>query len=145
VPNLLFLLFSIFRFLVQSKYGGYLVSDLTLEEKLTKILKAIQVLNERIDLVLPRKDRVRLLPEVQELSEVELKLLLGLDSHLQKTALTVIQYGTVNAEQAAKLNHKARAVESNYLNQLEDRGFLSSLRKGRVKFFWWNPNMQAEK
>jgi CRISPR/Cas system-associated protein endoribonuclease Cas2 len=145
VPNLLFLLFSIFRFLVQSKYGGYLVSDLTLEEKLTKILKAIQVLNERIDLVLPRKDRVRLLPVVQELSEVELKLLLGLDSHLQKTALTVIQYGTVNAEQAAKLNHKARAVESNYLNQLEDRGFLSSLRKGRVKFFWWNPNMQAEK
>ena len=120
------------------------MSDLTLEEKLSKILKAIQDLNERIDLVLPRKDQVRLLPEVQELSEVELKLLLGLDSHLQKTALTVIQYGTVNAEQAAKLNHKARAVESNYLNQLEDRGFLSSLRKGHVKFFWWNPNTQAE-
>ena len=59
----------------------------------------------------------------------------SLPEHLRKTATVVANIGNSTAEQIAEKTGRARATESDYLNQLADRGLLKKERKGRAVHF----------
>lgn len=61
--------------------------------------------------------------------------MLSLPDHLRITARSLYTLGTGSAEDVARLTGKERAVESNYLNQLERMGYVEKLRQGRKVFF----------
>ena len=61
--------------------------------------------------------------------------ILELPKHLQTTILTVYRLGTCTAEDVCAVTHKARAVESAYLNQLLVMGAVSKVRHGRKTYF----------
>ena len=63
------------------------------------------------------------------------KTLASLPKHLRKTALAIATVGQATAEQVAAKTARTRAAESDYLNQLADRGFLKKERKGREIHF----------
>ena len=55
--------------------------------------------------------------------------------HLQITAITLLKMGRGTAEDIAKATHKARAVESAYLNQLVVMKIVIKERVGRKAYF----------
>jgi hypothetical protein len=61
--------------------------------------------------------------------------LLSLPDHLRKTAIIVCQLGEANAAEVASRSGRARAAESDYLNQLARMGILEKKRKGRESYF----------
>jgi hypothetical protein len=61
--------------------------------------------------------------------------LLSLPDHLRKTAIIVCQLGEANAAEVAARSGRARAAESDYLNQLARMGILEKRRKGRESYF----------
>jgi hypothetical protein len=61
--------------------------------------------------------------------------LLSLPDHLRKTAIIVCQLGEANAAEVAARSGRARAAESDYLNQLARMGILEKRRKGRELYF----------
>jgi predicted transcriptional regulator len=62
--------------------------------------------------------------------------LLSMPDHLRKTAMTVCRLGRATAEETAEQTHRARAVESAYLNQLVTMGYLKKERNGRKAYFY---------
>jgi hypothetical protein len=69
---------------------------------------------------------------------VEVEAFLRLPDHLRKTLVAVCRLGFVTAEDVAQQTSRARAVESNYLNQLVGMDYLKRMRKGRKVFFYSN-------
>lgn len=63
------------------------------------------------------------------------KILLRLPDHLRKTIVEVSKLGRANATDIAEYTHRARAVESLYLNQLVIMRHLSKERQGRKVYF----------
>jgi len=61
--------------------------------------------------------------------------LLSLPDHLRKTAIIVCQLREANAGEVAARSGRARAAESDYLNQLARMGILGKRRKGRESYF----------
>jgi DNA-binding transcriptional ArsR family regulator len=61
--------------------------------------------------------------------------LISLPDHLRKTALGLRRVGEGSAVDVSRCTNRARAVESNYLNQLERQGLVRSRRVGRRKIF----------
>jgi hypothetical protein len=61
--------------------------------------------------------------------------LLSLPDHLRKTAIIVCQLGEASAADVAAKSGRARAAESDYLNQLTRMGILGKRRKGRELYF----------
>ena len=61
--------------------------------------------------------------------------LLSLPDHLRKTAIIVCQLGEASAVDVAARSGRARAAESDYLNQLARMGILKKKRKGRESYF----------
>ena len=61
--------------------------------------------------------------------------LLSLPDHLRKTAIAVCQIGEATAAEVAARSGRARAAESDYLNQLARMGILEKKRKGRESYF----------
>lgn len=55
----------------------------------------------------------------------------SLPAHLKKTAKAMATLGQATARQIAQITERTRAAESDYLNQLENRGYLKKSRKGR--------------
>ncbi|MCK4474829.1 hypothetical protein KAU30_03210 [Candidatus Bathyarchaeota archaeon] len=78
-----------------------------------------------------RKD-FQLLPD----APLDVMTLLSMPDHLRKTAMTVCRLGRATAEEVAQQTHRARAVESSYLNQLVIMGHLKKERKGRKAYFF---------
>ncbi|HEX68764.1 hypothetical protein CW707_01325 [Candidatus Bathyarchaeota archaeon] len=76
--------------------------------------------------------------EAQPLPEAPLDVmtLLSMPDHLRKTAMTVCRLGRATAEDVAEQTHRARAVESAYLNQLVIMGHLKKERVGRKAYFY---------
>ena len=58
-----------------------------------------------------------------------------LPDHLEKTKRAIIILGYATASDVAKITKRARAVESNYLCQLERMGIIIVERVGRIKWF----------
>ncbi|UCD95875.1 MAG: hypothetical protein JSV35_05045 [Candidatus Bathyarchaeota archaeon] len=59
----------------------------------------------------------------------------SLPEHLKRTATIIAAVGDSTAEQIAEKTGRARAAESDYLNQLADRGLLIKERVGRAVHF----------
>lgn len=67
---------------------------------------------------------------------LDVMMLLSLPDHLRKTAIAVSKSGKATANEVARETKRARAVESNYLNQLVMMGHLKRERKGRKVLFF---------
>lgn len=59
----------------------------------------------------------------------------GVPDHLRTTYLTVNNLKRASATDVSSITHKARAVESNYLNQLTGMGLLLKERVKRIVYF----------
>jgi|WetSurMetagenome_2_1015567.scaffolds.fasta_scaffold76936_3 hypothetical protein len=120
-----------------------------MEAKIDELLTLAKKINEKLDYIIPHRQQLLFTSEHKDLSEDDMRLLLELHTHLQKTAITLIKQGNMTANQVASKTHRARAVESTYLNQLESRGYLVSTRipsknsgkGGPQKVFKWQPNV----
>jgi hypothetical protein len=61
--------------------------------------------------------------------------LMSLPRHLRKTMEAIVTLGQAAAEEVAERTGRSRAAESDYLNQLMDRGFLKKQRVGKEVVF----------
>lgn len=103
---------------------------------LEKIRENLEKLNEKMEIIIELQKRER--KELQPLPETPLDVmtLLSMPDHLRKTAMTVCRLGRATADEIAQQTHRARAVESAYLNQLVIMGYLKKERKGRKAYFY---------
>lgn len=103
---------------------------------LEKIRENLEKLNEKIEVMIElqkhgRKDN-QPLPD----APLDVMTLLSMPDHLRKTAMTLCRLGRATAEEIAEQTHRARAVESAYLNQLVTMGYLKKERNGRKAYFY---------
>jgi hypothetical protein len=110
---------------------------------LEKIRENLERLNEKIEVMIElqkhSKKDVQMLPE----APLDVMTLLSMPDHLRKTAMTVCRLGRATAEEIAQQTHRARAVESAYLNQLVIMGYLKKERKGRKAYFFVDRESQG--
>lgn len=112
-----------------------LKADQALEvlEKIDSRLEEIaQKLDRLIAIQTPPKEQ-QAQPEGQPL---DVMTLLSMPDHLRKTAMIVFRLGKATATGVSKESKRARAVESNYLNQLVGMGHLKRERRGRDVYFY---------
>ncbi|MEM2226568.1 MAG: helix-turn-helix domain-containing protein [Candidatus Bathyarchaeia archaeon] len=112
------------------------------EDALIDLLKKI---NENLEELGKKLDRII---EIQESSKpiakaitsgempLDVDTLLSLPDHLRKTAMAICALGEATAAQVAAETSRARAAESDYLNQLVSLGLLKKKRKGRDVYFY---------
>jgi hypothetical protein len=110
---------------------------------LEKIKENLEKLNEKMEVMIELQKHGR--KDIQPLSETPLDVmtLLSMPDHLRKTAMTVCRLGRATAEEIAQQTHRARAVESAYLNQLVIMGYLKKERKGRKAYFYVDRESQG--
>jgi len=103
---------------------------------LEKIRENLEKLNEKMEVMIELQKHGK--KDVQPLPETPLDVmtLLSMPDHLRKTAMTVCRLGRATADDIAQQTHRARAVESAYLNQLVIMGYLKKERKGRKAYFY---------
>lgn len=103
---------------------------------LEKIRENLERLNEKMEVMIELQKHGR--KEIQPMPDAPLDVmtLLSMPDHLRKTAMTVCRLGRATAEEIAEQTHRARAVESAYLNQLVIMGYLKKERKGRKAYFF---------
>jgi hypothetical protein len=103
---------------------------------LEKIRENLEKLNQKMEVMIELQKHGR--KDVQPLPETPLDVmtLLSMPDHLRKTAMTVCRLGRATADETAQQTHRARAVESAYLNQLVIMGYLKKERKGRKAYFF---------
>ncbi|MGC8895731.1 MAG: transcriptional regulator [Candidatus Bathyarchaeia archaeon] len=110
---------------------------------LEKIRENLEKLNEKIEVMIElqkhTKKDAQMLPE----APLDVMTLLSMPDHLRKTAMTVCRLGRATAEEIAQQTHRARAVESAYLNQLVIMGYLKKERKGRKAYFYVDRESQG--
>ena len=103
---------------------------------LEKIKENLEKLNEKMEIMIELQKRGR--KGVQPLPDAPLDVmtLLSMPDHLRKTAMTVCRLGRATADEVAQQTHRARAVESGYLNQLVIMSHLKKERVGRKAYFY---------
>jgi Mg2+ and Co2+ transporter CorA len=105
----------------------------TLEETVRRIERKLEQIEAEID-----KMRRQML---EDFLATEHRLI-SLPDHLRKTAMGLIEVGQGSARDVCRVTNRSRAVESNYLNQLEREGFVKSFRVGRRKVFQMEENVR---
>jgi len=75
-------------------------------------------------------------PEYVEGLALSPSTLLSLPDHLRKTAIIVCNLKEASANEVAVRSGRARAAESDYLNQLVRMGLIKKKRKGRESYFF---------
>jgi len=102
---------------------------------LEKIRENLEKLNEKMEVMIELQKHGR--KDLQMVAEAPLDVmtLLSMPDHLRKTAMTLCRLGRATAEEISQQTHRARAVESAYLNQLVIMGYLKKERKGRKAYF----------
>ncbi len=103
---------------------------------LEKIKENLEKLNEKMEIIIELQKRGR--KGVQPLPDAPLDVmtLLSMPDHLRKTAMTVCRLGRATADEVSQQTHRARAVESGYLNQLVIMSHLKKERVGRRAYFY---------
>jgi hypothetical protein len=103
---------------------------------LEKIRENLERLNEKMEVMieLQKHDKRDLQPMPD--APLDVMTLLSMPDHLRKTAMTLCRLGRATAEEIAEQTHRARAVESAYLNQLVIMGYLKKERQGRKAYFY---------
>jgi hypothetical protein len=104
---------------------------------LEKIRENLERLNDKMEVMieLQKHDRKDTLQPLSE-TPLDVMTLLSMPDHLRKTAMTICRCGRATAEEISEQTHRARAVESAYLNQLVIMGYLKKERKGRKAYFY---------
>ena len=104
---------------------------------LEKIRENLERLNEKMEVMIElQKHGKKDLQPLSSEAPLDVMTLLSLPDHLRKTAMTVCRLGRATADEVAEQTHRARAVESAYLNQLVIMGYLKKERKGRKAYFF---------
>jgi len=104
---------------------------------LEKIRENLERLNEKMEIMIElqkhgKKDIQQSLTD----APLDVMTLLSMPDHLRKTAMAACRLGRATADEIAEQTHRARAVESAYLNQLVIMGHLKKERKGRKAYFF---------
>jgi hypothetical protein len=104
---------------------------------LEKIKENLERLNEKMEVMieLQKHSKKDFEPPLTD-APLDVMTLLSMPDHLRKTAMTVCRLGRATADEVAQQTHRARAVESAYLNQLVIMGHLKKERNGRKAFFF---------
>ena len=104
---------------------------------LEKIKENLERLNEKIEVMIELQKHGRKSLE-QPIADAPLDVmtLLSMPDHLRKTAMAVCRLGRATADEIAQQTHRARAVESSYVNQLVIMGHMKKERKGRKAYFY---------
>jgi hypothetical protein len=111
---------------------------------LEKIKDSLERLNEKMEVIieLQKHENKNLVPPLTD-APLDVMTLLSMPDHLRKTAMTLCRLGRATADEIAQQTHRARAVESAYLNQLVIMGYLKKERKGRKAYFYIERNGQG--
>jgi hypothetical protein len=106
---------------------------------LEKIEASLERLNDKMEVIIEIQktgnDNQKSAPGLPDAS-LDVMTLLSMPDHLRKTAMAICRCGRATAEEIAVQTHRARAVESAYLNQLVIMGYLKKERKGRKAYFF---------
>jgi DNA-binding transcriptional ArsR family regulator len=105
-----------------------------------KIMEQLSEINTKLDKIVTylqnnNNDRLMDDDDAPIFDNLDAITLLALPDHLRTTALNLYSLGIADAEEISKNTGKERAVESNYLNQLERMGYVEKIRKGRKVYF----------
>ncbi|MGB9756214.1 MAG: transcriptional regulator [Candidatus Bathyarchaeales archaeon] len=103
---------------------------------LEKIRENLERLNEKMEVMIELQKHSKKDAQIMPEAPLDVMTLLSMPDHLRKTAMTVCRLGRATAEEIAQQTHRARAVESAYLNQLVIMGYLKKERKGRKAYFF---------
>lgn len=104
---------------------------------LEKIRENLERLNEKMEVMIElQKHGRRDVQPIPSEAPLDVMTLLSMPDHLRKTAMTVCRLGRATADEIAQQTHRARAVESAYLNQLVIMGYLKKERQGRKAYFY---------
>lgn len=110
-----------------------------LMELLKKMKESLEELNEKLDRLAEGQREIleRVKPKGAPIESLPLDAaaLLSLPDHLRKTAMAICALGEATAEDVAKETGRARAAESDYLNQLVALGYLKKERRGKKVYF----------
>jgi hypothetical protein len=111
---------------------------------LEKIRENLEKLNEKMEIMIElQKHGRRDMQTIPQEAPLDVMTLLSMPDHLRKTAMTVCRLGRATADEVAQQTHRARAVESAYLNQLVIMGYLKKERKGRKAYFYVDKESQG--
>jgi len=126
------------------------IKDQTLTKRPLNILEKIEESLEKLN------DKMEVIIEIQKNSDenpksnaglpdasLDVMTLLSMPDHLRKTAMSICRCSRGTAEEIASQTHRARAVESAYLNQLVIMGYLKKERKGRKAYFYIDRETQS--
>ena len=104
---------------------------------LEKIRENLERLNEKIEVMieLQKHGRKDLEQQIAD-APLDVMTLLSMPDHLRKTAMAVCRLGRATAEEISQQTHRARAVESSYVNQLVIMGHMKKERNGRKAYFY---------
>ena len=104
---------------------------------LEKIRENLEKLNEKMEVMieLQKHNKKNMEPPLTD-APLDVMTLLSMPDHLRKTAMTICRLGRATADETAQQTHRARAVESAYLNQLVIMGHLKKERTGRKAYFF---------
>jgi len=111
---------------------------------LEKIRENLERLNEKIEVMieLQKHDKRDIEQPITD-APLDVMTLLSMPDHLRKTAMTACRLGRATADEIAQQTHRARAVESSYLNQLVIMGHMKKERKGRKAYFYVDRESQG--
>ena len=109
-----------------------------------KISRNLEALASKVDLLLTSPRRTIPLKAIEEKTgknqipyeALDVMTLLSLPDHLRKTAVTICKLGRATAADVAEETGRARAAESNYLNQLVTMKHVQRERKGKKVYFY---------
>jgi hypothetical protein len=106
---------------------------------LTEITKHLETVIHKLDEISEKMENLQ--PKKME-STIEFEnlpmdaaTLLSFPDHLRKSVLALCSLGEATAEMVAKETGRARAAESDYLNQLVSQGYIKKKRIGRKVYF----------
>jgi hypothetical protein len=104
---------------------------------LEKIRENLEKLNEKMEIMieLQKHDKKDIQQPLTE-APLDVMTLLSMPDHLRKTAMTLCRLGRATADEIAQQTHRARAVESSYLNQLVIMNYMKKERNGRKAYFY---------
>lgn len=116
-------------------------------DMLRKIVAELEHVNKRIDQIMEAQERPVPAPKAGTRIEkpiapemvLDVMTLLSLPDHLRKTATVACNLGEATADDVARETKRARAAESNYLNQLVTMGHLNKKKRGRQTYFYASP------
>ena len=101
----------------------------------------IEKLNSKLDSLIDLQESVKdlLIPEKKISYEglpLDVATLLSLPDHLRKTALALTEVGEATATDISQKTGRVRAAESDYLNQLVNKGYVKKKRKSHDVYFY---------